>query len=633
MRAPSGISSLFTAVSAAALALAVWPAGAQDFVLEEIVASPNRAPMEATKTGSSVTRIDAEEIEAQSQPLATDYLNLVPGVAITSPGGPGTESSLAIRGAPKRYVKTLYNGIDISDPTSTRVQTSYQYLLSGGLDSIEVLRGSQSTLYGSDAIAGVISLSTLGDMEPGVTHLLSGEGGSHGTARASYGLRAAEGGTRLSLNATGFHTDGISAAASGRERDGYENVTLDIAGEHAFSDVFSVFGSALYINAKAEFDDPPQDDPFHTNVNRNRQLAGRAGFNLNLLDGRLKNTFALQGFSLDRSIHSDSTFGPFNADYEGERVKAEYQGSFEAHERLTLQYGADHERQSARFPDDAGSLPIDNSIHMTGVWAQGILTPVDNLTLTLGVRHDEHSKFGGETTYRASAAYLFRETGTRLHASVGTGFRAPSLYELFAPPLNMGGVPVGNPDLQPETSIGFDIGVEQRFFDERLVADVTYFHLEIDNLIDCVEVRPSECQYTQISGTSRMHGVETALRYEVNSQLSLGSSYTYTHAVDQNGDRLARVPRHAIGLSATYKPAEKWTVTAAGKIAVDTVDTDDLALDDYFLLNAKVAYQPTEKTELYVRAENLLNQDYQTVRGYGTPGLSVFAGFRARLGP
>src|SRR5690606_27111208 len=118
-------------------------------------------------------------------------------------GGPGTESTLAIRGAPRRYVKTLYNGIDISDPTNTQVQTSYQYLLSGGLDSIEVLRGSQSTLYGSDAIAGVISMSTLGDTDPGITHLLSAEGGSFGTARASYGLRAADDWSRLSLNVTG----------------------------------------------------------------------------------------------------------------------------------------------------------------------------------------------------------------------------------------------------------------------------------------------------------------------------------------------------------------------------------------------------------------------------------------------
>ncbi|WP_173932054.1 TonB-dependent receptor [Chelativorans sp. Marseille-P2723] len=627
---------LFIGASALAIALVAGTAGAQDHDLGVIVVTPNRAPAALAETGSSVSVISREEIEEQSMPLVTDYLDLLPGVSTTSPGGPGTETSLSLRGAPRRYAKTLFNGIDISDPTNTQVQTSYQYLLSGGIDSIEVLKGSQSTLYGSEAIAGVISLSTLGDIDPGVSHIIAGEGGSFGTARAGYGLRAATTQSRLSFNATGLHTDGFSAAASGTERDGYENITMDIAGEHEFSDMFSVFGSALFIDAEAEFDDafsiPPQDDPFHANRNKSRQLAGRAGFNIDLMDGRLKNTFAVQGLALNRDIHTESSFGPYNADYKGERFKAEYQGSLETTEWLTLQYGADYERQNAQFTDDAGSLPINASANNTGFWGQGLLTPVEDLTLTLGLRHDEHSSFGGETTYRASASYLFSATDTRLHASFGTGFRAPSLYELFAPPFYVGGVPIGNPNLQPETSTSFDIGLEQRFLDGRLIADVTYFQLRIDNLIDCIDVVPFECQYIQIPGTSTARGVETSLSYHVNDRLSLAGAYTYTHSVDQTGARLPRVPRHSIGLMASYKPAEKWTISAAGKIAIDTVDTDDAALDDYFLLNAKVAYHPTDQTELYLRVENLLDQDYQTARGFNTPGFSVFAGFKARLG-
>ncbi|UUP16219.1 TonB-dependent receptor plug domain-containing protein [Nitratireductor thuwali] len=628
-------AALATAASVLALALAVsTPTIAQDLDLGEIVVTPNRMATELSKTGSTVTRM---EIEEQSQPLVVDYLAQVPGITLSSAGGPGAEGSLSLRGAPRRYVKTLYNGIDISDPTSTQVQTSYQYLLSGGIDSIEVLKGSQSTLYGSDAIAGVISLSTLGDIEPGISHLVSGEGGSRGTARGSYGLRAAKGNGRLTFNLLGFHTDGISAAAAGSERDSYDNISADIGGEYRFSENFAVFASGLYIDAEAEFDDafadPPQDDPFHTNINRNRQIAGRMGFDLDLMDGRLKNTFAMQGFSLDRSLHSDSTFGPYNADYEGKRLKAEYQGSFEATEWLTLQYGADHERQSASFTDDAGSLPIDDSVDMTGVWTQGILDPIENLTLSLGLRHDEHSSFGGETTYRVAGAYLFADTGTRLHASAGTGFRAPSLYELFAPPLYVGGAPVGNPDLKPETSTSFDIGVEQRLLDERLVADLTYFQIEIDNLIDCVETAPFECRYAQVPGTTQMRGVEASFAYAATPWLDLGASYTYTQSEAPDGSRSARVPRHTVALTADYRPAEKWTISASGLAALDTVDTGNYELDDYFLLNAKLAYKPTENTELYLRGENLLDQDYQTARGYGTPGISVFAGFKAKFGP
>ncbi len=619
--------ALTASVSALSLVFAAAQAWSQDLDLGEIVVTPNRTPTELSGTGSSVTVIAREEIEEKSLPLLTDYLNTVPGVSISVPGGPGTESSLAIRGAPRRYVKTLYNGIDISDPTNTQVQTSYQYLLSGGIDSIEVLKGSQSTLYGSDAIAGVISMSTLGNIEPGVTHLLAGEGGSFGTARAFYGLRAATTDSRLSFNATGFRNDGISAAETGTERDGYENITLDIAGEHEFSDVFSVFGSALFIDAEAEFDDsgyidfatgnfiPPADNTDATNVSR--QLAGRAGFNLDLLDGRFRNTVSFQAFDLERTIEGTD----FDGTYDGKRYKFDYQGAFDVNEWLIVQGGGDYEKQFATFPAGMFNPEIDAESHNTGIWAEAIAEPVQNLSLTAGIRHDEHSEFGGHTTYRLTGSYLFAGSDTRLHGSFGTGFRAPSLNELFGP---FG----ANGDLRPETSTGFDIGVEQHFLGGALVADVTYFDLEIEDLIAY-----GTSGYTQIEGISTSRGVEASLAYTINTRLSLGVSYTYTHAEDQNGNRLERIPRHAIGLEAAYKPAEKWLISATGKLAVDAVDTGNFELDDYFLLNAKVAYKPTDETELYVRAENILDQDYQTSRGYGTPGFSVFAGFKAQFGP
>lgn len=610
----------FSAVSVIAL-LAAQPAGAQIYEpeiyqLDRIVISPNRAPTEAAKTGSRVETVDREEIEAQSLPLAIDYLDLLPGVSVANPGSAGAEGSLAVRGAPRRYVKTLYNGIDISDPTNTQVQTSYQYLLSGGLQSIEVLKGSQSTLYGSDAIAGVISFSTLGDIEPGVTHVLSGEGGSYGTARGSYGVRAANEDARAAINITGFRTDGVSAAANGSERDGYENVTFDAAGEYRLSENFGVFGSLLFIDAEAEYDDsaPVGDNPF--NVNLTEQLAGRAGVDLDFMDGRLRNTFSVQAFDIDRGIRSVSQFGPFEADYAGRRTKFDYQGAFDAAEWLTLQYGADHERQRAEVTDNYGS-DTDDDFSLTGVWGQAILEPTPDLTLTAGLRYDDHSTFGDHVTYRATGSYAFL-TGTRLHSSIGTGFRAPSLYELYGPF-------VGDADLQPETSFSFDIGVEQRFSD-RLIGDITYFMLDIDDLIQF-----ENGVYTQVPGTSRQRGIEASLAYEAADWFSLGAAYTYTHTEDGDGNRNIRVPRHEIGLSAAVKLAEKWTISSTAKIAIDTVDTGGFELDDYVLVNARVAYQATESTEFYLRAENLLDQDYQTVRGFNTPGISAFAGFRAKF--
>jgi len=600
----------------AAILAASQVAPAQDLNLGAIVVTPSRTPLEKRKVGSTVEKVERERIEQESKPFLNDYLANLPGIAIGSPGGVGQEGSLSIRGAPRRYVKTLFNGIDIGDPTAPNVQTSYQYLLASNLDSIEVLKGSQGTLYGSDAIAGVIGLSTLGDIPLGVSHLFHAEGGSRTTIRGGYGLRAASERAKVSINLNGFYTDGISAADENdgnTEHDAFANGTFDAAGEIALSDTFSIFGSLLYIDSVAEFDDsfPIADNPDAKNYNT--QLAGRLGFNLDLADGRFRNTFSVQAFDIDREIRG--TF--FDGDYDGTRWKAEYQGSFDATDWLTLLVGADYEHTGIAVPGISGPHSADFSLG--GVWFEGLVSPVENLTVTLGARQAWHSAFGGDTTWRASASYEFPASSTRLHSSLGTGFRAPSLDELYGP---FG----SNPDLGPERSLSFDVGVEQRLGD-RFTADITYFLTNIEDLIAYVGAG-----YTQIPGTARMRGIEASLSFAATSWLDLGGVYTYTRAVNQNDVRLQQVPAHVVGLSVAARPWEKWTISADARISLDTVD-GGTPLDDYVLVNAKVAYKPTEATELYVRAENLLNQQYQTVRGYGTPDFSVFAGFRARIGP
>ena len=595
--------------------------------LDRILLTPNRTPTEKSKVGSKVEQVSKEEIEQKSLPTVIDYLRLLPGVSISSGGGPGSDSSLSIRGLPQRYVKTLYNGIDISDPTSTQVQTAYQYLLTGGTDTIEVLKGSQGTLYGSDAIAGVVSISSLGGIDIGVHHEVEAEGGSFGTVRGRYGLQAANEASKFALNVTGLSTDGISSADrrdGNLERDGFKEGMFDVNGEYRFSDSFSVFGSGLYIKAKSDFDDsdPVQDNPF--NFNRSEQLAGRFGFNLDLMDGRLKNTVSAQGLKIDRDIHSVSPmFGPFDGNFLGTRQKIDYQGSFEATDRFLLQYGLDHEKQNAKATDNGGT-DTDDSFSLTGLWAQAVVEPIDDLTFTGGLRHDDHSAFGGHTTYRGTGSYLVDATGTRLHASFGTGFRAPSLYELYAPFF-------GNTALQPETSVSFDAGVEQSFLDGRLTADVTYFDLKVDDLII---FNNGTFVYEQVPGTSRSRGVETSFTYAATDWLDLGGSYTYTDARSDTGIRTVRVPRHAVVVSAGVTPAEKWTVSADTKFVSDVVDVDngvEVPLKDYVLVNAKVAYQLSESTQVYLRGENLFDQHYQTVAGFGTPGISVFAGMKAKF--
>ncbi|MFC5386934.1 TonB-dependent receptor plug domain-containing protein [Aquamicrobium segne] len=593
--------------------------------LQTISVTANRTATEENKTGSTVEQITQAQIEAKSLPVVSDYLNLLPGVSIANNGGLGARSGLFIRGLGSGYVKTLYNGIDISDPSNTQVQTHYQHLLTGGINNIEVLKGSQSTLYGSNAIAGLVDISTMGEAESGLHHIVEAEGGSFGTVRGRYGFTAANEGSHFATNISGLYTDGISAAAGFPERDGYKNATVDLVAEHRINEAFSVFGSALYIDAKAQYDNEGADNLVNEEISKS--LGGRAGFNLDLMDGRLKNTFSIQGFKVDREDTSE--YGGYISifRYIGQRQKFDYQGSFEVNDAVLLQYGLDHERQQAKV---ITSPPTNDKYDLTGVWGQAILSPLEDLVITAGLRHDEHSEFGGHTTYRGTASYTLSHTGTRLHSSFGTGFRAPSLYELYAPPFppdpdwGFPGGPVGNVDLKPETSKSFDIGIGQSFWNDRLVADVTYFSIDVDNLIIYGN------GYEQVPGTTRSRGVETSFTYAATDWLDIGGSYTYTDSKSENGERNSRIPRHAFVLSTLAKPAEKWTIGADLKFAADIMDGNS-KLDDYLLLNARVAYQLTDSTEVYLRGENLLNEKYQTVKGYGTPGISAFAGIKAKF--
>jgi vitamin B12 transporter len=615
------------------------PALAQDLDIGEVVVTANKTPTEKSKVGSTVTVVTKKDIDKESKPAVVDYLNQVPGVYFSTPGGMGQEGTLIMRGADKKYIKTLFNGIDISDPTSTQVQTSYQHLLTGGVDRIEVLQGSQSMLYGADAVAGVIDISTLGGLDLGVHNSVSMEAGSHGTVLGGYGLSAASETGKMATNFYGLYTDGISAADENNgnsEPDAYRNYTATFAGQQQISDNVTIFGSGLWIKGYNQLDNGfPVVDELNS-FGRSEQIAGRVGANIDSLDGRFQNTFSIQNSRINRLSHTETTTALSGYDdvsdayFHGNRFKAEYQGTFRATDTLTFVGGADYQRESARNSTQStkyGPSSLSGSVWDSGVWGEAIWSPLQNLTLTGGLRYDDHQYFGGHTTWRATVAYLIPETGTKLRGSMATGFRAPSIYELYSPPPF-----TGNLDLKPETSFGWDVGVDQALLDGKLNASVTYFVLDTKNLIDFVvtDFTTYAGHYAQVPGTTKRHGVEIALSYDVNAALSLGAGYTYTSAVDATGARRPRVPRHQIGLNAAYKPAEKWTISATGLAALDTIDGfPPTALKDYVLLDAKISYKPTEATEIYLRGENLLNQKYEVVKGYGTPGLGVFAGFKA----
>ena len=560
-----------------------------------VVFSANRTPTDYAKVGSSVSVITEKDIDAQSKTFLQDYLQQVPGVAISSTGGVGQTTSFMLRGFNQNYIKVLVDGMDVSDPSGT--------------------------LYGGAALAGVVSIDTVYPTHPGYFQQGNAEYGAFNTWRGAYTAGyAAPNGSNVAFTVQGLSTDGISAVAVGTEDDAYRNGTISGRGEYRLSDAVTVFFAGRNMKSHTEYDDGfTPKDTFDT-VDY-EQHVGRVGTNVSLFGGAFVNTFAIQGMQLQRDYAT--SFGP--SWFDGDRIKGEYRGVFSFNKQLALVAGVDWEREGATTSSVART-----TVEVTSPYAEMIVEPIKGLVLTGGGRIDDHSAFGAHDTHRFTAAYLLPGTETKFHSSYGTGFRAPSLNELFGP---FG----GNPNLQPETSKSWDVGIEQGFLNNRLGFGATYFSIDMTNRIDFVFAAgpcPPCGFYDQVPGLTESDGVELTAFAKITARTILNAGYTYTNAEHPDGSRVARVPRHSLVLGVTTRPTDKLSLNVTGQYVADTVDDSpgvNVPVDDYFLLSAKVGYEILPGTVAYVRGENLLDQHYTTIVNYANPGLAVYGGVQFAL--
>jgi len=599
--------------------------------LGTVVISANRNPTDQAKVGSSVTVIGRDELERSKETLVKDVLDRVAGLNFTQNGPAGTATTIEMRGAYAGYVLVRIDGIDVSDPSASQVAAAFEHLATADVERIEILRGSQSALYGGTAVGGVIDITTKKAEAGGVHHTATAEAGSYGTLAGTYGLSAATDTSEINVSVSRYHTDGFSAADSrngNAEKDGYDNTTFSANASHRIDEVFRVFGAMRYTRYDVQtdrfvfgvgaVDEAPGAPREHT---EGENFGGRVGADVDLLDGRFKNTFAVQRWQSDRDGWGASPHWW----YRGERTKFEYLGSFRATDTVGLSFGVDHALEKAT------SSSLEGDIADTGVFGQVSWEPLKGVTLTAALRDDHHSKFGDHPTHRLTAAWTPFE-GTRLRTSWGTGHRAPSVSELFTPVY-------GNANLKPETSESFDVGVDQKVWGGRASASVTVFSLDTTDLIG---YDSATFQSIQIAGVTRRKGVELTGRVQALDWLGLDAGYTYTDAHKADGSRLVRVPRHKVTAGATATPFEKTTVSVRGTFVSDMQDTDySIVLPDwsspvrtlpaYFLLDATVKYALTDNLEFSLKGKNLLDRKYETVWGYGTPGASVYAGVTAKF--
>lgn len=616
------------------------PLCAQTQAQGDVIVTANRAEMPVERVGLSVSVIGADDLARLQVPGVTEALRSVPGVAATRSGGIGTISSVFVRGASSGHTVALIDGVKINDPASTEGGFDFGRLMTGAVERIEIVRGPQSVLWGSQAIGGVVNI---------ITRKASADT-PQGTLQAEYGYRdtvdlVANGGVRsgalsLSGGALYFRTDGISAfsdARGGTERDGAEQYGGNLNLSVAMTDALSADLRGWYSHSEADLDG---GFPFGDNAsyNRTREAIGYAGLNWNGLNGRWRNRVAYAITDVRRDDFNPDATPQHQNDTLGRNERVEYQATFAIADGWLAVAGAEREWQRFTTATDFGfgAGALGGKARMTSVYGQFTATPLAGLTATVGVRHDDHSRFGGHTTFAANAAWTPDHGATVLRASYGEGFKAPSLYQLYSE--------YGNLSLAPETAQSWDVGVVHKALDGAAQIGVTWFRRKTRNLIDFVSCTaagdpsplcdyPFDGYYDNVAA-SVTRGIETELRLRPTDALLVDFSYSWMKPKDlTTGRDLSRRPRHKAYASIDYRWPFGLSAGASLTHVGASYDNPFSATRnaDYVLTDIRASYPVTGRIDLYGRIENLFDADYETVAGYGSPGRAAYVGVRMKL--
>ncbi len=610
---------------------------------QPILVTASRTPIVAEASGVSATIIDAERIEALGEVQAIDLLRTTPGLSVSVSGSRGTQAQVRIRGAEANHSLLFIDGIVFNDPASGN-EPRFETLSADGLGRIEIVRGPQSALWGSEALGGVIALDS---PDPLAGTRLSGlaEYGSRESLRGAFAGTFGDDRRGVTVTANHAESDGIDILGGGAgDRDGYENTTLGLLAiaRPGSNGEFGI--AARYIDAQSSFDG--LDPIFFTRADTldsadSETAAVRAWAGLGI-EPALPWALRIEGQYLASDNNNFNTGAPLNRT-EGERFRVS--GQLEHRLRLgrsehSLIAAIDREDEAftARDQQFFGATDQDRTRGRTAWIGEWRAQWSDRLATDIAVRHDDFSRFEDATTVRASAVFRLSER-LAVTGSYGEGIAQPTFFDLFG---FFPGSFVGNPDLRPENARGFEIGAEWR--GDRFALSATVFDSELEDEIVSVFDRTTFLSSTaNATGTSDRRGIEIAATLQPLNGLRIDANYTFLDAKDQqvaNGAQLREVrrPRHSANLVFDYRAGP---LTLGGSVAYigkrDDTDFDvfpaaTVKLDEYFLASARIGYRVTENIELFGRVSNLFDEEYRDVVGFETPGIAAYAGLRLRLG-
>lgn len=558
------------------------------------------------RTATTVSVLDAEEIEKTGETRLIEVLARQPGVGILARGPLGTQSGLSIRGLSQNYIKVLVDGIDVSDPSTPQVAYDFGRLTGQDFSRAELIRGSHSAVLGSSAVGGAVVLDSFRPEKEGVSQVFRLEGGSYSTLAGAYSYGVKHGEDEFALTLSKVYTSGFSAAdeANGNtEDDGYKATRLAINGQKALGGVtlgFAGFAQYDVTEIDSAFGGPA--DAFETGTHREQGARVFARFATGAVDHELSASW-FKGYRL-----YTSAFGPY--DYTGQRRMLAWRANT-ALGSGRLSFGLE------RVLEDYEGTYVTGTVKTarTGAYAEYTFAPVTGLDVVASLRRDENSTFGGQTTGRLGASYALSDSLT-LRASAATGYRAPSGYELYDPW-------AGNTALTPETSQSYDLGLEKAWGETKLSA--TLFTIQTDNLIDYVAGA-----YTQVAGTTTRQGVELGLEGKLSGRFGYALNYTYLDwenpTLSTSSSWNTSFGRHTLNATLDAELTDR----LSGAVSLRHVAKRQ-SLPDYTVVDAKVSYDLGQDREAWLRVENLFDEDYQHWPGYGTSKRAVYVGLSAKF--
>jgi vitamin B12 transporter len=602
--------------------------GSDTVTMKEVVVTASRVEEPLKYSPDSVTIITGEEIQKKGKQTVIDVLRDVPGISIAQYGSPGGGSSIYMRGTNNAHTLIMIDGVRVGDPMSTDGKMSIADLSTDNIEKIEIVRGAQSVLYGSDAIGGVINIITKkGKGKP--KFYLSAEGGSFETFRERIGVSGSNDKINYAASISRLDAKCVSRAEEdlgNTERDYYHDTNISARVDGQISETVRMGFSVRHSESSMDLDGfdhvtwefGDADEVQDTNI-----TTVATNFDQDIFDW-WQHIIKLGITETKREYTKD---GAFDSLYNGTIKAASWQHNFFIGEIDTITAGFDYQEESGdnQNANTAWYPNIPNKkVDTKSFFIQNKLTPFKGLSFTLGARHDDHQTFGGEDTYKSALAYFFEKTGTKIRGSYGTGFRAPSLYQLYSS--------YGDPNLKAEDSKGYDVGIDQELFGKKVLLSATYFHNEIDDLIG---FNMSTWKYYNVDKV-KTEGWETSIALNFLKWLSFNVHYTYTEAKNETegaaneGKYLIYRPQHAGGASLNIKPLEKLNVNLnaqyVGKRYREADNSEEMP--DYTLFNLAASYDVMEWFKIFGRVENLTDQDYQSIYQYGESGIGFYGGVK-----